>query len=134
MTKGRQELVEGDNARAFVLGGAVVGAALFISTAGGEVDSRRGETRVRRIELPPDAAAVAVRVAERWGMEFAAVDFMHEAATGRWLVLECNSAPHFVNFEITTGIDVSGKLASHLARERRREAVPLGRLPGTGAA
>ncbi len=125
-----QELVEGDNARAFVLDGAVVGAALFVSTAGGEVDSRRGETRVRRVELPRDVAATAVRVAQRWGMPFAAVDFMHEAATGRWIVLECNSAPHFVNFEITTGIDVSGKLANHLARERRREAAPLGRLPG----
>ncbi len=111
MVQGR---IEGDNVRAFVLDGAVVGAAEVVSTEGEEVDSRRGETRIRRIEIPEAAARSAVSVAARWGMPFAAVDFMRDARTGEFQILECNSAPFFVVFEGRAGIDLSGKLADFL--------------------
>ena len=115
-----QERIEGDNCRAFVVGGRVVASALIISTSGDETDSRRGDRRFRRIELPPAAERTAIRAAATWGMGFAAVDFMREARGGDFLLLECNSAPFFVVFEAATGCDVSGRLADHLlSREPR---------------
>ena len=87
--------------------------------SGEETDSRRGDIRVRCVELPDEAARAAVATAERWGMIFAAVDFMVDARTGRHIILECNSAPFFVNFERFTGLPITSRLAAYLARERR---------------
>ncbi len=111
MIQGR---VQGDNVRAYVVGGRVIGAAEVVPVEGDEVDSRRGEIRVRRRELPPEAARTAVRAAARWGLAFAAVDLMVDAAGGGYVVLECNSAPFFLAFEQQTGWDVSSRLADYL--------------------
>lgn len=114
-----QERVAGDNLRAYVLDGRVLGAAVIVPAAAGDTDSRRDTGRVRRVELPAEAAATALAAARRWGLVFAAVDFMIEAATGRHLLLECNSAPFFVNFEKQTGVPVTAELAGFLAAPRR---------------
>jgi glutathione synthase/RimK-type ligase-like ATP-grasp enzyme len=109
-----QERIEGDNVRAFVLDGRVIGAAEILPLEGAEIDSRRGETRIRRIELPEEAAASATAATKRWGMPFAAVDFLREARSKRFRILECNSAPFFVVFEARAGVDISGRLADYL--------------------
>lgn len=121
-----QERVVGDNLRAFVLDGSVIGAAEIISRVGEETDTRRGDIRVRRVELPEEAARVAVAAAGHWGMTFAAIDFMIDARTGRYIILECNSAPFFVNFEKMTGIPVSSRLAEYLVRRGPRGSRPNG--------
>ena len=113
-----QERIMGDNLRAFVLDGEMIGAAEVITDSGGETDSRRGDLRVRCVDLPDDAARVAVEAAGRWGMIFAAIDFMVDARTGRYIILECNSAPFFVNFERYTGLPITSRLAAFLARKR----------------
>jgi glutathione synthase/RimK-type ligase-like ATP-grasp enzyme len=113
-----QEKIEGDNVRAFVLDGRVIGAAEVIPMAASETDSRRGDTRVRRIALPDEAARTALAAVRRWGMAFSAADFMRPGDGGRYVLLECNSAPFFVNFEARTGLDISGKLADHLVGRR----------------
>jgi glutathione synthase/RimK-type ligase-like ATP-grasp enzyme len=115
-----QELIEGDNVRAFVVGGEYLGAAEFIPLDGTEIDSRRGKARLRRVELPEPAVRHAIAVAELAEMTFAAVDFIREEGTDRYVVLECNSAPFFVAFEASTGIEVSGRLANHLMSIRRK--------------
>jgi hypothetical protein len=109
-----QERVEGDNVRAFVLDGRVIGAAEVLPLEGAEIDARRGDARIRRIELPDEAAGTAAAAAGRWGMTFSAVDFMREARSGRYLMLEANSAPFFVTFEARAGLDISGRLADYL--------------------
>jgi len=114
-----QERVVGENVRAFVAGEAVVGAAEVVPSSGAEVDSRRDTARLRRIELPGEAARVAVAAARRSGLAFAAVDFMREEGTGRYVVLECNSAPFFVVFERRTGVPVSSALADLLVDRER---------------
>ena len=115
-----QERVEGDNVRAFVLDGRVLGAAEILTRSGEETDSRRGGGRVRRVELPVEAQRAATEAAALWGLSFAAVDFMSDERSKHHLVLECNSAPFFVEFERRTGIDVSGALADALLERRRR--------------
>ncbi len=114
-----QERVEGDNLRAFVLDGRVLGAAVIVPAEADDTDSRRDTREVRRCDLPADAAATAVAAASHWGMSFSAVDFMIDAASGRHLVLECNSAPFFVTFEQQTGLPIAGELADFLARPRK---------------
>jgi len=114
-----QERVVGENVRAFVVGAAVVGAAEVVPASGAEVDSRRDTARLRRIELPDEAARVAVAAARRSGLAFAAVDLMREEGTGRHVVLESNSAPFFVVFERRTGVPVSSALADLLVDRKR---------------
>ncbi|MEW6745149.1 MAG: hypothetical protein AB1486_20545 [Planctomycetota bacterium] len=116
-----QERIEGDNVRAFVLDGTVIGAAEVLQ-AGGETDSRRGEARIRRITLPDEAARLAVAAARHWGLLFTAVDFMRVTRSGSYFILECNSAPFFVNFEKLTGIEISARLAEYLLRGQRAVA------------
>jgi glutathione synthase/RimK-type ligase-like ATP-grasp enzyme len=97
-----------------VLDGKVIGAAEVVTQAGEETDSRRGEIRVRRTELPEEAARDAIAAVRHWGMVFAAVDFMVDARSGCYIILECNSAPFFVNFERMTGLPIAGRLAEFL--------------------
>jgi len=113
-----QERIEGDNVRAFVVGSSVIGGAVIVPSDGAEVDSRRDTGRVARIELSDEAQRVALAAATHWGLPFCAVDFMLESGTGRFVLLECNSAPFFVTFERTTGIDVSSPLADLLLGRR----------------
>lgn len=114
-----QERVAGDNLRAYVLDGRVLGAAVIVPGAAGDTDSRRDTGRVRRVELPAEAAATALAAARHWGLVFAAVDFMIDAQSGRHLVLECNSAPFFISFEKQTGVPVTAELAAYFALPRK---------------
>jgi glutathione synthase/RimK-type ligase-like ATP-grasp enzyme len=114
-----QERIEGDNVRAFVLDGEMIGAAETINIERDATDSRRGEIRVGRVALPDEAARTAVAAAARCGMPYCAVDFMREEASGRYLLLECNSSPFFVNFERLSGCDISGAIADYLVGRRR---------------
>ncbi|MCE9592908.1 MAG: hypothetical protein K8S98_01840 [Planctomycetes bacterium] len=117
-----QERVVGVNVRIFVVAGKAVGAAEIHTGSGNEVDSRRNPSRVRRITAPDAAQRTAETVAQHWGMTFAAVDFMRDEKSSAWSVLECNSAPFFVEFERQTGIAVSSSLADHLAQRGRGAA------------
>lgn len=115
-----QERIGGENVRAFVVDGKLVGAGEIVAASGGEVDSRRETGRVRRVHLPAEVEQVALAAAARFGLAFAAVDFMREDASGRWVVLECNSAPFFVAFERVTGVPVSSALADLLTARLKR--------------
>src|SRR5262249_35676700 len=115
-----QERIAGDNVRAFVVEGEVVGAAEIVSRSPDATDSRRGDVRVRRIQLPAPAAALASAAAGHWGFLFAAVDFMRDAKSGRYVLLECNSAPFFATFEKLTGLEISRHLAQCLLGLTRR--------------
>lgn len=112
-----QERVVGADVRVFVVGGRVVAAAEI--DARDPVDSRRGTTRVRGIDVPAEAARIAREAAALWEMPFCAVDFLREEGTGRWVLLECNSSPFFVAFERRAGRDVAGPLADLLCGRGR---------------
>ena len=116
-----QRRIMGENVRAFVVNGELIGAAEIVSAEGDGVDSRSGPARARRLELPAEAARAALAASALWSLRFSAVDLMRDAASGAYSLLECNSAPFFVNFERLTGIDVSSPLADCLI-ERRRAA------------
>lgn len=117
-----QERIVGDNVRAFVCDGKIVGAGEIVPASGAEVDSRRETGRVKRISLPAAAEHAALAAAKRFELPFAAVDFMREDKTGRWVLLECNSAPFFVAFERVTGVAVSSALADLLTARLKKPA------------
>jgi len=117
-----QERIEGENVRAFVVGGKLVGAAELRSADAAGVDSRRETVRVRRVELPQEARAMALAAVAHWGLHFSAVDLMRSSTSGRYQLLECNSAPFFVEFERAAGVDVSSALADLLTEGRRARA------------
>lgn len=120
-----QQRIVGENVRAFVVGDVVIGAAEITIRQPGEIDSRRGATRLRPVTLPKNTLEQVARTARRWGMGFAAIDLMRDPG-GEYWILECNSAPFFVVFERSTAIDVSSRLADYLVGQRR--ATPA--LPG----
>jgi glutathione synthase/RimK-type ligase-like ATP-grasp enzyme len=115
-----QERIEGDAVRAFVIGGRMLVAAEILPQGYGEIDSRRGTARVRRIEISGELCELSKAVAAHWNMSFAGVDWMRAAGGREWVLLECNSAPFFVEFERRTGADIGGALADHLLRRARR--------------
>lgn len=117
-----QERIEGDAVRAFVIAGRMLVAAEILPQGYGEIDSRRGSARVRRIELSGELCEQSKAVAAAWGMSFAGVDWMRGSAGREWVLLECNSAPMFVEFERRTGADIGSALADHLLRRARRVA------------
>ncbi len=115
-----QERVEGDAVRAFVVGERMLVAAEILPQTFGEVDSRRGDARVRRIELPGKVAEASIAVTRHWGMDFAGVDWMRANGGREWVLLECNSSPFFVELERRTGVDIASALADLLLRLGRR--------------
>ncbi len=115
-----QERIEGDAVRAFVIGGRMLVAAEILPQDYGEIDSRRGAARVRRIEISGELCELSKAVAAHWQMSFAGVDWMRAAGGREWVLLECNSAPFFVEFERRAGADIGGALADHLLRRARR--------------
>jgi glutathione synthase/RimK-type ligase-like ATP-grasp enzyme len=115
-----QERIEGDAVRAFVVGERMLVAAEVLTQNFGEVDSRRGNARVRRMELPGKVAEASVAVTRHWGMHFAGVDWMRANGGREWVLLECNSSPFFVELERRTGVDISSNLADLLLRLARR--------------
>ncbi len=115
-----QERIEGDAVRAFVVGERMLVAAEVLPQGFGEVDSRRGDARVRRIELPGKVAETSTNVAASWGMSFAGVDWMRASGGREWVLLECNSSPFFVELERRTGVDIASALADLLLRGARR--------------
>jgi glutathione synthase/RimK-type ligase-like ATP-grasp enzyme len=115
-----QERVQGDAVRTFVVGGRVVVAAEILPQGFGEVDSRRGTARVRRIDAPGEVCELSKAIAEQWGMLFAGVDWMRAAGGSEWVLLECNSSPFFVELERRTGADIAGAIADLLLRRARR--------------
>ena len=129
-----QERIEGDAVRAFVVGERVVVAAEILTQTFGEVDSRRGGARVRRIELPGKVAEAAIAVAQHWGMSFAGVDWMRSSTSREWVLLECNSSPFFVVLERCTGVDIGSAIADLLLRRTRRPRQAAASVPAAEAA
>lgn len=113
-----QRYVAGEELRAYLLDGELLGAARLTGTrtADHRADPsyRRGEAQYTRVPLPEDVAAALVSLLGALELRFAAVDLRVEAGTGVHWFLEANAAPAFVEFEARTGIPIANPLASVL--------------------
>ena len=111
-----QQHVKGRALRGFVVGERLVGTCETVYGEG-DVDSRQNVIAMRRFELAREHAEAPVRACRAVGMLFAGVDMILEEKTGDLYILECNPAPFFRNFEVQTGLPLSGELARYLVHE-----------------
>jgi hypothetical protein len=108
-----QELIHGRSIRAFVLGDDLIAACELPRKEWG-VDASERIEYMTRIDLPRDVQNEAVRAAKTLGLIFSGVDLQYEESSGRYFILECNSAPYFRPYDTQVGAGIGGKLADFL--------------------
>jgi RimK family alpha-L-glutamate ligase len=109
---------DGEDVRAFVVGGRVLGAIARVGD-GWRANLARG-AQARAARLTAEQERLCLRAAEVVGTDYAGVDLLR-AADGRDHVLEVNGIPGWQGFERATGVDAAAALAGHveaLCRER----------------
>ena len=110
-----QEFIEeasGSDVRAFVVGREVV-AAMRRQAPPGEFRSNlhRGAT-AEPVELSEAEEKMVLRAARLMGLEVAGVDLLRSRRGP--LVMEVNASPGLEGIEMCTGLDIAGKIISHL--------------------
>jgi RimK family alpha-L-glutamate ligase len=103
---------DGVDIRAFVVGDRVLGA-IERRAPGWRTNLARGGS-ARRIDLPDQLNALAVRAAAAVGAEYAGVDLV-TASDGTVYVLEVNGIPGWQGLQQATGLDVAGTLVDFLS-------------------
>jgi glutathione synthase/RimK-type ligase-like ATP-grasp enzyme len=108
-----QEFVPGDNIRVYVVGGKVVASAVIETSD--EVDFRRGEGYVFRVDLPAHVEEGCLRGARLFDLRLTSIDIKRDG--DRWAFLEFNTSPMFAVFDAKSGCRVGESLAAWLAGE-----------------
>jgi RimK family alpha-L-glutamate ligase len=103
----------GRDIRAFVVGGALLGA-IERSAPGWRTNFSRGG-KATTVDLPPAWTDLALRAADAVGAEYAGVDLL-PAEDGSVQVLEVNGIPGWEGLQQATGIDVAGAVIDQLLR------------------
>ncbi|QDU61781.1 Ribosomal protein S6 modification protein [Planctomycetes bacterium Pan216] len=104
----------GSDIRCIVVGGKVI-AAMKRQAKPGEFRSNlhRGGSS-EKIRLTPEERSTAVRAAKAMGLNVAGVDLIR--SNHGPLVLEVNSSPGLEGIEVTSGIDVAGKIVEFIEK------------------
>jgi RimK family alpha-L-glutamate ligase len=105
-----QEVREGRDIRAFVVGSRVL-AAIERTGTGWRANLARG-AQAHAIELTAEQERVCVQAAAALGVDYAGVDLLGES------VLELNGIPGWHGLQAATGADVAGALVTHLETTR----------------
>jgi glutathione synthase/RimK-type ligase-like ATP-grasp enzyme len=116
-----QRYVRGDTIRAYLVGGRLVGAGEILH-ADDRVDSSLEQRGVEPVVLPQDVARLGWAAATHLGLAWTGMDFIREAKTGDYFILECNAAAMFAGFSAITGCDVAGAIADYLLELVRASA------------
>jgi ribosomal protein S6--L-glutamate ligase len=109
---------KGEDIRAFVVDGAIVGA---MRRRGKEGEFRSNLHRggaAELIELSPEEQDMAIHAAKALGLRVAGVD-MIQSARGP-LVLEVNASPGLEGIEQATGKDIAGEIIAYVERSAAR--------------
>ena len=110
-----QERIEGDDVRVMLAGDAVV-SAVVIRTPEQHLDFRddpvyaAGDARYDEVTLPPDVVGQCRTAARACGLAFAGLDLKH-TRDGRWVFLELNSSPIYLDVERKLGHPISRAVA-----------------------
>lgn len=106
-----QRLIEGGNARTFVIGWRVFTVEIHASTIDFRLDP---EHRLVLTETPGEVAAWAFRICQTLHMNWTAIDWRVDG-DGRYWFLEANPSPMFVGLSRRVGLNVADMLAEELA-------------------
>ena len=116
-----QERVPGDDVRVTLVNGAVVSAVTIPSAA---LDYRddpayaAGAASYQALDLPRAAREVAVRAAALCAHRISGVD-LKRTADGRFVLLEANAAPRWLDIEEKTGAPITDAVVELLERVSR---------------
>jgi ribosomal protein S6--L-glutamate ligase len=108
---------EGEDVRAFVIGGKVV-AAMTRKGAVGEFRSnlhRGGSAQAAKVS--PKERATAIQAARSMGLNVCGVDMLRSARGP--VVMEVNSSPGLEGIEASTHVDVAESIIAHLEKHAR---------------
>lgn len=110
-----QEYVEGDDVRAYVLDGELVGAIRYESESFSfKLDVEAGrDVGVEPVTLSDEVVDTVVRATEQAGLTYAAADVRLQQ-DGTHALLELNQVPVFAAADTEAGQDVAGALAEFL--------------------
>jgi glutathione synthase/RimK-type ligase-like ATP-grasp enzyme len=117
-----QECIQGDDVRVMLAGDDVV-SCVAIRTPEQHLDFRDdpvyadGDATYEEVTLPGDVVAQARRAARSCGLAFAGIDFKREPG-GRWVFLELNSSPIFLDVELKLGHPISRAVAELVVGRR----------------
>ena len=110
-----QERIRGEDVRVMLVAGKVVSSVAIEVDA---LDFRDDETYAsgragyHEVPLPEQIERWCVEAAKRCGLSFAGIDLKHHR--GRWVFLELNSSPVYLDVELKLGHRISGAIARHL--------------------
>ncbi len=110
-----QERIEGDDLRVMLAGDDVV-SSVAIRTPSQHLDFRddpvysQGEAAYEEVTLPPEVVDQCRKAARRCGLLFAGID-IKRAPDGRWVFLELNSSPIYLDVELKLGHRISHAIA-----------------------
>jgi ribosomal protein S6--L-glutamate ligase len=108
---------QGEDIRAFVIGGRVV-ASMRRTSAPGDFRSNlhRGGT-AEKVRLKPEERTIATRAAKTMGLNVCAVDMMRSSHGP--VVLETNSSPGLEGMEKATEVDVATRIVQFMEHPKR---------------
>lgn len=119
-----QERIEGDDLRVMLAGDEVV-SSVAIRTPSQHLDFRgdptysSGDAQYEPVTLPDEVIAQCRRAARTCGLVFAGID-IKRAPDGRWVFLELNSSPIYLDVEWKLGHPISRAIARLVVGDRGR--------------
>jgi glutathione synthase/RimK-type ligase-like ATP-grasp enzyme len=123
-----QERVHGDDVRVMLAGDEVV-SAVAIRTPSQHLDFRAdpvysdGDATYEEVVLPEGVVEHCRRAARACGLLFAGLD-LKRTADGRWVFLELNSSPIYLDVELKNGHAISAAIAKLVVGRSGANTVP----------
>lgn len=117
-----QERIVGDDVRVMLAGEEVV-SSVAIRTPSQHLDFRddpvysSGEAQYEPVTLPSEVVAHCRAAARKCGLKFAGLD-LKRTADGRWVFLELNSSPIYLDVELKLGHPISRAVAELVVGRR----------------
>ncbi len=109
-----QERIGGEDLRVMLVGDQIV-SSVAIVTPDQHLDFRAdpvysgGEASYREVVLPEAVQAFCRQAARKCGLSFAGIDIKHDG--DRWVFLELNSSPIYLDVEVKLGHPISAAIA-----------------------
>jgi glutathione synthase/RimK-type ligase-like ATP-grasp enzyme len=111
-----QERIHGPDIRATVVGERVVSCVEIVTDAldyRSDAAYREGRAQYREHDLPAAEAAACVSAAGVCGQVLSGVD-LKRRPDGTYVLLECNSAPMYLDIELKTGVPITEAVVAYL--------------------
>lgn len=121
-----QELLPGDNYRAYCIDGDVVAAFRIVSSS---LDFRQNEEVLEQCELDREVSEQCVKATDVLGLRWSGID-LRAGSDGGLRFLEVNSSPMFLGFDARGGTDILGALVERLVSHAQPRLRPVSSSAG----